>query len=70
MSRDEWLAELAAMLGVDPPTNDEVDQLLRLAAVAAHATERTAAPLACFLLGRSGSNVGAALDMAERIDLT
>jgi hypothetical protein len=49
-----WLAAYAERLGVDPPTNDELDALLELAAAAAHASERVAAPVACWLAGRAG----------------
>ncbi len=62
-----WVAAWAAELGVDPPTEAEVDQLLDLAGVAAHASERIAAPLACYLVGRAGLGPGAALDLARRI---
>jgi hypothetical protein len=54
LTRDEWIAEFARRIGVDPPTREEIDVVLELAAVAAHASERTAAPLACLLGGRSG----------------
>jgi len=53
MRRDEWLAEFAEKLGIDPPTKDEVVALLDIAATAAHSSERTAAPIACWLAGRS-----------------
>jgi hypothetical protein len=62
-----WVAAWAAELGVDPPTEAEVDQLLDLAGVAAHASERIAAPLACYLVGRAGLEPAAALDLARRI---
>lgn len=54
MRRDEWLAEFCARLGIDPPSKEEVVALLDLAATAAHSSERTAAPLACWIAGRSG----------------
>jgi hypothetical protein len=54
MTAQEWLAEFAARLGVDPPDPDTVDELLALAATAAHASERIAAPLACWLVGKAG----------------
>jgi hypothetical protein len=53
MRRDEWLTEFAGRLGVDPPTNEEMVALLDIAATAAHSSERTAAPIACWLAGRS-----------------
>lgn len=54
MRRDQWLADFSARLGLDPPSDAEVVALLDLAATAAHCSERTAAPLACWIAGRSG----------------
>ena len=59
---NEWLAEradaLAAATGIDRDalelSPEEIDQLLDLAAVAAHESgARTNAPLFCYLLGRA-----------------
>ena len=50
----EWIAAFAERLGVDAPDQATVDALLELAGVAAHASERTAAPIACSLIGRAG----------------
>jgi hypothetical protein len=55
--RDEWLADFCARLGLEPPSKEEVVALLDLAATAAHASERTAAPLACWVAGRSGRSL-------------
>jgi C4-dicarboxylate transporter len=55
MTRDEWIARFAAELGVDPPDEDTVEALLALAGTAAHASERTAAPIACYLVGVAGT---------------
>ena len=65
MTRDDWLAAFAARLGVEPPDDATVDLLLRVAAVAAHASERTAAPIACWLVGMAGLDATAALAAAE-----
>lgn len=54
MRRDEWLAGFCERLGLEAPSKEEVVALLDLAATAAHASERTAAPLACWVAGRSG----------------
>jgi hypothetical protein len=51
VTRDEWVADFAAELGVDPPDAATVETLLALAGTAAHASERTAAPIACYLVG-------------------
>jgi hypothetical protein len=53
MTRDEWIARFAELAHVPAPTAQDVDALLALAGVAAHASERTAAPLACWIAGRS-----------------
>ncbi|HEV2857271.1 MAG TPA: DUF6457 domain-containing protein [Solirubrobacterales bacterium] len=54
MRRDEWLADFCERLGLQAPSKEEVVALLDLAATAAHSSERTAAPLACWVAGRSG----------------
>lgn len=60
-----WLASYAERLGVTPPTDEEFEALLELAAVAAHASERVAAPVACWLAGRVGLDPAAALHAAQ-----
>jgi hypothetical protein len=40
MSREEWLRAFCERIGVDAPTPAEEEQLLELAAVAAHSSER------------------------------
>jgi Domain of unknown function (DUF6457) len=56
LSRDEWITAFAARLGVDPPDAETVDTLLALAGTAAHASERTAAPIACYMVGLAGAS--------------
>jgi hypothetical protein len=63
MTTDEWLERLGAALGLPVPTEAEAEQLLGVAGVAAHASERTAAPLSCWLIGRSGISI----DEARRV---
>ena len=63
----EWLAAYAQRLGVDPPTDAEFETLLALAGVAAHASERTAAPVACWLTARAGLDPEAALALARQV---
>jgi hypothetical protein len=53
VTRDEWIARFAELAQVPAPSPQEADALLALAGVAAHASERTAAPLACWIAGRS-----------------
>lgn len=68
MNRDEWVQAFARRLDLEPPSYEEIDDLLGLAATAAHASERTAAPLACWLGGRSGKSLRELRDLAEGID--
>lgn len=67
MTRDEWIAQFAAALGVEPPDEATVDTLLALAGTAAHASERTAAPIACYLVGLAGRDVTDAAALAGGI---
>lgn len=67
MTRDEWVATFARQTGVEPPSEDEVRELLELAGSAAHASERTAAPLACWIAGRSGFAPAELRALAERV---
>ena len=64
---EEWSDRFAGELGVEPPSEEERESLLALAAVAAHASERTAAPIACWLAARAGSEPAAALVIARRL---
>lgn len=64
----EWLESFAAKLGVDPPSKDELEALLALAAEAAHSSQRIAAPVACWLAARAGKSPAEACEIAKRID--
>ena len=67
MERDQWLAKFAAEAGVEMPSAEQVDALLELAASAAHASERTAAPIACWIAGRSERALDELRGAAERV---
>lgn len=67
MTAEEWIARFAAELGVDPPSASEVDELLAMAATAAHASERVAAPVSCWLAARAGVSPAAAAGAARRL---
>ena len=56
MDGKEYVRSLAAQLGVEPLDDATIDTLLELAGVAAHSSERIAAPLACYLVGRAGAD--------------
>jgi hypothetical protein len=61
----EWLHRYAASLGVDPPSDAEIDALLRLAAVAARGSARQAAPIACWLAAKAGLEPEQAIAVAQ-----
>jgi hypothetical protein len=67
MTAQEWLEKFSEGAGMDAPSPDEVERLLKLAAVAAHASERTAAPIACYLAGRAGLDLDEAIARAEAV---
>ena len=62
---EAWLAAFAESLGVSAPDATVVQRLLEIAGVAAHASERIAAPIACYLIGLSGSDLTAAEEAAN-----
>jgi hypothetical protein len=64
---NEWLSAYAQQLGVDPPSQGEIDHILALAGTAAHASERTAAPVACWLAAKAGLDVEAARELAQSV---
>jgi hypothetical protein len=67
MTGQEWMTAFAARLGVEPPDQATIDELLELASVAAHASERLAAPLSCWLVGAAGLSAGDALTAARAL---
>jgi hypothetical protein len=67
MNAREWLAAYADRLGVQAPTADELRVLLDVAAEAAHASERVAAPVACWLAARAGVEPEEALTRAREV---
>lgn len=67
MTASEFLAAFAAEIGVDAPSEGETATLLQLASVAAHASERTAAPIACWIAGASGLPAAELLAAVQRV---
>jgi hypothetical protein len=67
MTMQEWIAAYADALDLPPPTEDEIQQVLDLAAVAAHASERTAAPLSCWLAAKAGFSAEQAVALAHQL---
>jgi hypothetical protein len=70
MTRDEWIAAFSRELGVEPPTPEQTEKLLALAGTAAHASERPAAPLACWVAGRAAATSEEFLAAARRVNET
>jgi hypothetical protein len=67
MRANEWLDRYGSLLGVVAPTADEVESLLELAGVAAHASERMAAPITCWLVAQADLSLADALALARRL---
>lgn len=67
MTAKEWIDAYARRLGIPPPTTQELATLLDLAGTAAHASERIAAPVACWLSARAGRSPAEALNIAREI---
>jgi Domain of unknown function (DUF6457) len=68
MTSEEWIAAFAAALDVAPPDGPTTEVLLALAGTAAHQSQRTAAPIACYLVGRAGVDPRRAAQVAEAIE--
>lgn len=67
MDREQWVATFCRLIGVPPPSREEMGALLKLAATAAHTSERPAAPLACWAAGRSGRPAAELQKIADTI---
>jgi len=66
-SAEQWIEAFAAALGQPPPTAEQREAVLKLAAVAAHASERRAAPLACWLASASEVSLDEAVVLAQEL---
>jgi uncharacterized protein DUF6457 len=67
MNAKEWIAAYAERLGTAPPSADELKAILDLAAEAAHASERIAAPVACWLSAKAGRSLEESLVLAQEL---
>ncbi|HTU98349.1 MAG TPA: DUF6457 domain-containing protein [Solirubrobacteraceae bacterium] len=67
MDANTWLAAYAEKIGLPPPTKDELTAVLDLAGVAAHSSQRIAAPVAAWMAGRAGLDLGEAMRLAEEV---
>jgi len=67
MTRDDWVEAFAAAAGIPTPAAEDVEALLELAGVAARASERTAAPITCWIAAVAGLRPSQALLLAESL---
>jgi hypothetical protein len=69
VTAEEWIRTFADEIGCEPPNQEQMDEILRLAAVAAHASERIAAPIACYLGGTTDRSLSELIEIAEALEL-
>jgi Domain of unknown function (DUF6457) len=69
MDANTWLAAYAEKIGVPAPTKDELKAVLDLAGVAAHSSQRIAAPVATWMAGKAGLDLAEAMRIAEEVPL-
>jgi hypothetical protein len=62
-----WIREFMAAAGGTSLTDEERESILALAGVAAHSSERTAAPLTCWVAAAAGLRPEAALEIAQSV---
>jgi hypothetical protein len=67
MHGNVWIARFADELGLEAPDAGLMEELLALAGDAAHASERIAAPIACYIVGRAGVDVATARRAAATV---
>jgi hypothetical protein len=60
-----WIHEYATKLGLEAPSQEQIAVLLELAGVAAHASERQAAPISTWLAAQAGLSPEQALAAAQ-----
>jgi hypothetical protein len=67
MNAREWIDAYAAKLGVPSPSAEEFARLLELAGVAAHSSERVAAPVSCWVAATARLTPAEALAAAREL---
>lgn len=67
MTAQEFVTAFATAAGAPAPTEQEIAELLELAAVAAHSSERIAAPLCCYVAGLTGRPPAELLAVAKDV---
>ncbi len=68
MNAREWITAYAERAGIAAPSTEEFKLILDLAGEAAHASERVAAPVACWVAARAGLDAGDALRIATEMN--
>ena len=63
-----WLESFSVRLGVDAPSEADMTVILDLAGSAAHSSQRSAAPVACWLAARAGLTPDEALEIARTME--
>lgn len=67
MNAREWIDAYAERLGTEAPSPEDFALILNLAGEAAHASERVAAPVACWVAAKAGVGLDEALAAAAQI---
>lgn len=67
MNAEEWINAYADRISVETPTKEEFAAILDLAAEAAHASERMAAPVACWLAAKAGLALPESIALAREV---
>jgi hypothetical protein len=67
MNARQWIDAYAEQLGTTAPSPEDFSLILNLAGEAAHASERVAAPVACWVAARAGVDLDRALQVARQI---
>jgi Domain of unknown function (DUF6457) len=67
MNAKQWITAYAERLGTQAPSPEEFSLILNLAGEAAHASERVAAPVACWVAARAGVALDQALEAAREL---
>ncbi|MCB0874803.1 MAG: DUF6457 domain-containing protein [Solirubrobacterales bacterium] len=63
----DWIEAFAEAADAEAPDEEQIARLLKLASVAAHSSERIAAPIACWIAGSAGIEAERAIEIAESL---
>jgi Domain of unknown function (DUF6457) len=67
MDASTWFRAFVQAAGSETLTDAEVEAILELASLAAHASERMAAPLTCWAAASAGLSPAAAVELARSL---